>query len=294
MATMLMQPASVATGMRPATPGADIVARVRCAKRLFCTAYISPEAPGQGGQEAIVAKYPLAIVPQDDGAHAVAWRDRVRRLNPSIILLGYQQVIEETTVPGPGHERMRQVQGAWATYPGGFVPTVRGPAGSERHIFDPRNADWQQAFVEACGATLAAYPYDGLFLDQCTVYTRASLSPLARAEMRSALQATLLRLRRGHPAALLVGNSARAWNGLNGELNEARLADMASACASTARHAVPEIKLYQSLLGRATSTESVQREMALAHKCGAFFGAAADYQHVPWLDAFDAVRSPCT
>lgn len=269
----------------------DYVQKFRSIPLLFCTAYITPDAPGQEGQERIVARYPLVLVPQDARSAFVQWRDHVKVLNPSIVMLGYQIVIEESTVPGPGHDILvtrGRAANAFCVYPGGFMPTVN-VNGWRRRIYDPRNAQWQAAFLDACRATLASYPYDGLFLDQCTVYDKAHPLPSVRLEMRQALQETILQLRKEVPATILVGNSSYDWAGLNGELCEGRANDMKKESALAFGHNVPRMEFYQSVLGRSDDIETVTREMALAHSYGAFYGAAVDYQHVLWFDLFDDV-----
>jgi hypothetical protein len=265
-----------------------------CRPLLFCTAYITPDAPGQSGQEATVARYPLVLVPQDTRAAFVSWRNRVNELNPSIVMLGYQLVIQETSVPGPGHDQLRRIKDAWCIYPGGIVPIVQAsPSGQRARIYDPRKKEWQRAFLAACRATLASYPFHGLFLDQCTVYQRAHILESARAEMRQALQETLLELRKEFPNALLVGNSSYSWTGLNGELNEGRFHDMKSELVPFSGHVSPRIELYQSLIHSADDIETVKREMAAAHAHGAFYGASVDYQHVLWFESFNDLIEAC-
>jgi len=265
-----------------------------CLPPLFCTAYITPDAPGQGGQEAAVARYPLALVPQDARHPFLKWRNQVKELNPSILMLGYQMVIEETNVPGPGHDQLRRVRDAWCTYPGGFIPTVPGkPSGNRSRIYDPRKKEWQEGFLAACRATLASYPYHGLLLDQCTVFQRAHILESVRAEMRQALQETLLQLRHEFPDTLLVGNSSYNWSALNGEMNEGRFRDLESQFTPYERHASPRLLLYQSMIHSTAEFMTVQREMDAAHAVGALYGVSIDYQHVLWFDFFDALAKRC-
>ncbi len=252
---------------------------------LFCVAYIDPNVPGQGGQEALVARYPLALVPQDMNASFWQWRDRVKGRNPNIVMLGYQMTIEETTVPGPGHAVLKQISDAWCVYPNGFVPTV-GSRGLR--IFDPRKPEWQQNFLKACQTTLESYPYDGLFLDQCTVFGIANPLESVRAEMRQALQDALLALRNAFPTKVFIGNSSFQWRGLNGEMNESRLADLGSASSFTG-HVDPVMPLYVSRLRHAFDVGVMKKEMAKARAHGALYGASVDYQHVLWFDEFDEV-----
>lgn len=255
---------------------------------LYCIAYIDPDIPSQANQESMVARYPLALVPQDSRRSHVQWRDRIKLLNPQIILLGYQLTIDETTVPGPGHDRLRLAKDSWCVYPNGHIPRI--PPKSFR-VYDPRKVEWQEAFLEACHITLASYPYDGLFLDDCTVFDIAHPSVLVRSEMREALQATLLRLRKAFPHTIFVGNGSENWIGLNGEMNEGRPQQMVQELALFSGHAHPGIDLYYSSLEGPNDIEKVKREMAVAHSQGAFYGAAVDMQHVLWFDAFDEVMA---
>lgn len=257
---------------------------------LFCIAYVDPEISSQAGQEAAIARYPLTIVPQSVRPAQMRWRDDIKELNPKILMLGYQIVIEETMVPGPGHDQMRRAQNSWCVYPGGHKPTVDvGTSRRNLRLFDPRNPEWQEAFLNACRATLESYPYDGLFLDQCSVFEKAHPFPNIKAEMRHALQATLLRLRQEFPNTLLIGNSSYNWQGLNGELNEGRIAALTTELAAFDGHATPTIELYHSLLHHPHDVETVRREMALTHARGALYSASTNYQQILWFDLFDDV-----
>ena len=259
---------------------------------LYCVAYINPDLPNQANQEAVIARYPLTLVPQDMRVTHVRWRDHIKHLNSNISMLGYQQVITETSIPGPGHEVMRRVKDAWCAYPGGMTP--RGSLGRSREdprLFDPRKGEWQEAFLEACRTTLQSYPYAGLFLDNCTVFEMAHPVPAVKSEMRQALQATLLRLREEFPKVILIGNSSYNWKGLNGEMNESRPKKMIEELASFDGHALPAMDLYVSMLTDSNDVARVRREMVVAHSQGASYGACVDYQHVLWFDAFDEIMA---
>ena len=265
-------------------PQAPSTLRVDPPPPLFCIAYIDPDIPSHANQESLIARYPLTIVPQNMRSTHVQWRDRIKHLNPKISMLGYQMVIEETTVPGPGHDVMRLVKDSWCMYPDGYHPTV-GPRNFR--IYDPRKPEWQESFLAACRTTLQSYPYKGLFLDQCTVYEKAHPLPAVKAEMRQALQVTLLRLRREFPGVILMGNSRYNWQGLNGEMNEGQPKNMLAELAPFDGHAQPTMDLYVSLLKNPNDIETVKREMALAHSQGAYYYACVDFQHVLWFDVFD-------
>ena len=266
---------------------ATISPPLRTIAPLFCTAYIDPTRPDQAGQEAIVARYPLALVPQDVRPPFIRWKYRVKELNPSIITLGYLIVINEGFVPGPGHDKQRELANAWSVYPDGSIATVEY-AKSKLRIYDPRKKEWQDNFLEACRATLNSYPYDGLFLDQCSVYAIAHPVEEVRAEMRKALQDTIAMARKEFPSHILVGNSKYHWIGLNGEMNENRPNAMEELDRFSG-HVEPRIQLYQSLLRHSYDLGVMKKEMAKAHARGAFYGAAVNYQHALWFDEFDEV-----
>ena len=255
---------------------------------LFCLAYITPDAPGQGGQEAMVARYPVAIVPQDIRNVFRKWRDDVRAINPNIVLLAYQMVHEETLVPGPGHDELRKAVHSWCRYPNGVEPFTFW--GNRQHrLYDPRTPEFADCFLRACRAVLRSYDYDGLFLDNCTIFAIADPDAAVRAAMRQALQTILLELRRELPDALIVGNSSENWVGLNGEMNEGRPKALQSELKPFSGHTSPSMDMYQSILTRADDTETVRREMNETLKLGAFYGANVNSQHILGFDDFDQV-----
>ena len=257
---------------------------------LFCCAYITPDAPGQGGQEPAVARYPVAIVPQDIRPAFRRWRDDVRAINPSIVLLAYQMVHEETTVPGPGHDELRKATHSWVRRADGVEPFTFW--GSARHrLFDPRTPEFEDCFLRACRAVLRSYDYDGLFLDNCTIFPIADPNETVRSEMRQALQATLRKVRLEFPDALIVGNSIEKWSGLNGEMNEARPKQLQSELKPFSGHTSPSMNMYLTNLTRADDVETVRREMNETLKLGAFYGACVEGTHVLWFDDFDRVIS---
>src|SRR5947208_637038 len=84
---------------------------------LYCVAYITPTIPGQAGQESVIARYPMTLVPQSVDKASIRWRDEIKSHNPDIIMLGYHDVIDQTTVPGPGHALMSKITDAWSVRP---------------------------------------------------------------------------------------------------------------------------------------------------------------------------------
>ena len=270
------------------TPGAIRVGSRRPIAPLFCLAYITPDAPGQSGQEAIVAKYPVAVVPQDERRSFRKWRDRVRAINPNIVLLGYQMVHEETSDPGPGHDELRKATHSWCRHPDGFEPFTSW--GNTHHrLLDPRTREFEEYFLRACRAVLGSYDFDGLFLDNCTVFPIAHPDDTVRSQMRQALQVVLLKLRAEFPGALIVGNSSENWVGLNGEMNEGRPAQLQSELRYFGGHTSPSMDMYQTILTRTDDTETVRREMRETLSLGALYGANVESTHVLWFEDFDKV-----
>ncbi len=254
---------------------------------LFITAYIDPSIRIQKNQEAIVAKYPLALVPQTNRLIDRQWRDKVKSINPDIKMLAYQMVIEQTTVPGPGHDEMRKLLNTWVAYPGGFKPTVN-VSGRKRYLYDPRIIRWQDQFIKACESTLKSYPYDGLYLDQCTIFNIASLLPSARLEMLNALNATLDKLRMRFPDTLIIANSSNNFPMLNGELNENRAKNLIAE-VSDEKTVRPVFNFHQRIVPSMTKAAVLRQDCAFAFKQKSFFGVAINYQKAEWPRFFDEI-----
>lgn len=254
---------------------------------LYCLAYIEPLPDLSNGQMREIAKFPIAVVPQDGRDYYRTWKEDIRRRNPRIKILAYQMVVEETDVPGPGHDVLMQAAGNWVTY-AGITPT--SPYKSHR-FFDPRTAAWQRQFVAACDATLSHYAYDGLFLDQCFGVTTPI--PGLKSEMEAAIQSALLEVRRRYPNKILIANSASNWQGVNGEMNEGRPVDLAKESADFGGHVGPRIELFHHYLvdNDYTTAEAMMRK---ALECRCFFGCAPNSQVVRWYPFFDRVLAEQT
>lgn len=253
---------------------------------LFCTAYINPIYPAQAGQENIVARYPLSLVPQDTRYQFKRWRDKVKQLNPAHVMLGYLSVNNEVFSPGPGHDVINKARGEWVRWPTGYVPTAFNPP---RRLFDLRSPKWRDSFLEACRVTLASYPYDGLYLDNCSVFRVAHPLPSVRTEMLESLQAALHQLRREYPNILLVANTRYNFAALNGEMNENRIRELDHEMTVFRGHQLPRLDLHQTLLEDAKDQETVKKEMIATFNRGGFYAAAVNYQKVYWFEIFDEV-----
>jgi len=258
---------------------------------LFCIAYIDPGIKSQQGQEEQVAKYPIALVPQDDRAHFRWWRERVRRLNPNIKMLAYQMVIEETTVPGPGHDVMRSAEKSWF-HRGEISPTVTyrtSTSAKRKRIFDPRLDEWQEKFLSACDQTLRSDDYAGIFLDQCTIYRSIIRNPIVYREMTDALQQTLLALRERHPSKIIIGNSRDSWLGLNGEMNESRPKDLKKETRILPDRGSSRLELFHYYMQNHHDTEAARKLFLLALENKAFFGVNVNAQTVREYKFIDEV-----
>jgi hypothetical protein len=199
-------------------------------------------------------------------------------------------VHEETTVPGPGHDELRKATHSWVRRADGVEPFTFW-SNTRHRLYDPRTPEFQDCFLRACRAVLRSYDYDGLFLDNCTIFPIADPDETVRAEMRQALQATLLKLRLEFPDALIVGNSSYKWSGLNGEMNEGRPKQLQSELKPFSGHTSPPMDMYLTYLTRADDTETVRREMNETLKLGAFYGACVEGTHVLWFADFDELIS---
>lgn len=255
---------------------------------LFCTAYVDPLK--EPWRDAIIARFPLVIVPQDDSSIHKAWRRKLRKLNPSIKLLAYQMTAEETTVPGPGHRKMASIYNRrelWLRDSTNSELMVKVDSNKYRRVPDVSLALWQKTFLDSCQAVLDSDSFDGLFLDQCTVYDIA-LKAKPGVDQLGSLRSTLKELRRRVPDKLLIGNSSYSFGELNGELNENRPLDLQKEVQGNS-HVAPAINLYQKMLEPGFGNADVEAACQLALQNQCFVGVAENYQQPLWFDAFDEI-----
>lgn len=208
----------------------------------------------------IAAKYDLLIVNQDTRPSAVSWLNVIRGIKPSIKLLAYLIVTEEPgAAPGAGNtilmDRNRwdaAQQEPWLMTPAGDIAAITVANWKRKRLFDFRLPVWQQSFKDACAAILSAYPFDGLFLDNCT----ASWAKHAAGNpgLSQSLQSVLLDVRRSYPDKILVGNGVENWMGLNGEMNEGRIGQIGELVPSVGQ-VVPNMNLYY-MVGNASTTDA--------------------------------------
>lgn len=160
---------------------------------LFCIAYLDPKNPEHNalGQAETVGRYDLAIVnllepTRDCGP----WLDVARRINPDLKVIAYVQVATQDFTPSVSGMTTRQAHSlAWLP---GETYNGRLYSGYQSHA-------WQDAFHAACDATLRAYPVDGLFFDNCAVWSRHVRRPDDGPAMSEALQCVITEQRQRHP-----------------------------------------------------------------------------------------------
>jgi hypothetical protein len=134
-----------------------------------------------------VARYPMAIVAQDNRDSFRRWRDAIRILNPDIVFLGYQLVHQETGDPGPGNDEWRKASHSWCKYLDDFESTTFW-GGRHHKLYDVGTPEFEECFLNASRKVMLSYRYDGFFLDNCTVFAIATPIPSIHSEMIRALQ----------------------------------------------------------------------------------------------------------
>lgn len=180
--------------------------------------------PGNEANEDIVARYPMAIVSQ---AQVYTY---IKSVNPSIKLMAYLQVTDEltsTASAGPGNDILKACtqDGTFVKKNGVEVTYALSGVGDVR-VRDTTSAVWQAAFLDACTAIFNAYPFEGLFLDNCYNPNYWGLSGPTITTLRNGLKDVLDQLRALYPSKLIIGNGASyqlstpVLAGLNGAMTE--------------------------------------------------------------------------
>ena len=262
--------------------------------KFFATCYGAQYTPEEAG---IAAKYDVIAVNQSTNAGAKAWFDSVRALNPSIKILAYLIVSQEPgSAPGVGNTILMDVnrwtaaqQDPWLVSPSLDIAAIQLDTWKNRRLFDYRKAVWQTAFKDACRAILAAYAFDGLFFDNCTAAWAKHVS-YGGAALTTSLQNVLLDVRREFPSKILIGNSVENWMGLNGEMNEGRLADLAELSPYTGQ-VVPNANVYYMGLQPTTTDAQIQDVFLQVKSYGAMFGAYRWDGMLHWPSIFDTLKT---
>ena len=109
-----------------------------------------------------------------------------------------------------------------------------------------------------------------------------------QAEMEAAIQSVLSKVRLKYPNKILIANSSKTWNDVNGEMNEGRLEDLENESNRTTVHSEPRIELFYHYL--VEGEEEQAKEMfraALWYNC--FFGSSPNAQEVVYYQWFEDV-----
>lgn len=251
--------------------------------KIFSLSFIDPRIDSQKNQEEIVSRFPMALVTQDVRWDHLAWKNKVRRYNKDIVFLAYQMVIEETTVPGPGHDILRDIKKSFLEYPGGYQPYILVHKTKKRRIFDPRTDEWKSGFLKACEKVLNSYDYDGLFLDQCTIYQKYVPISHIREEMFGALQDVIQILRNKYPDKIIIANSRYQWNGANGQMNENRRNDFKNELT---RKNNTDLPINLGVVLQEKNEQVVKKLMEEVHLYDAWFCSCESPQKVTWYDFY--------
>lgn len=100
----------------------------------------------------------------------------------------------------------------------------------------------------------------------------------------------LKEVRRRHPTAILIGNSAYDWQGLNGEMIEHNERDFAKEFQPFNGHKKPDINRGLIKLTQETKNDDcVRRKLTDTGRLREFFAAAVSYQYVPWFPIYEEV-----
>lgn len=260
-------------------------------KPLYCLAYIDPANKLHRGQERTIAKFPIAVIPQDNRPQFGPFRIKLRQYNPTQKVLAYHATLDEHGVPGPAHDIIRKAKNSWITLPGGITPTIDIPSGKvlKRRIYDPRNLEFRQRFIEACDLLINKYKFEGIFLDNCTIYPKFRNIPFLGDELMEGLQQLITEVRNEFQNAILIGNSSYSWAGLNGEMNEGRPNDLIKEAKSLETHVEPYINMYHFFMKNDGDLVNAEKNFrhALENRC--FYGVGVNTTKITWYPFFDKV-----
>ena len=283
---------------------------------LMLTAYIDAAQPAQQGQEATVAKYPLVVTGSTVTTLQNQWRATVKALNPDIKILGYVLGNERSTQFNPGRAIWQALPVSPAVecnfiYNGlTHYPTLTNLPGGFR-LFDYRYSGYTQALIDVIGATINSQAgiYDGVFIDNCTVFTGAQPSSYngyvgdshgvenypgaaaIRAEMLEALQETLTAARAAFPDIMILGNSSFNFTHINGEMNEGRPEDYAAELPSIPGQTLPGLNVGMLLEPSGVSEATIIAAMNTVHSYDGIFTYSRNFQHAEWFDFYDPIMA---
>jgi hypothetical protein len=267
---------------------ASWMSRLAGKPRLYAIDYRNDPGILDPQMEATWAKFPLLIVFSDMQQPLVEHRARIRALNPTQVLLAYiatNHAQPPTQVCGVAE---RDMIGAdpFMHFADGSIPMADcGPDHDYCKLYDYRTDAWRTMFLESARESLYIGGFDGLFFDNCNVWTAAleNNNQTVRRQMLEALQDAISTLRGRYPSACLIGNSDVRFAGLNGEMVENRPPDFKAALVPFQGHAQPEMNLCQLY---ETTEVNVLNAYKYVSSHGGWFGAQADCFTPQWFPFF--------
>ncbi len=239
--------------------------------KAFCLAYGNGTSPA--ADAATAAQFPLIITAQSAGQEYMAWRDQVKAISPTALILAYHQTAFQQAGDGPGYVTMA-VQAAAAQLAQTMVPPDTG------HMYNYLDASYKAAYLEAIAAVMASWPYDGVFLDNFTVWLGSTVGqigthtcdPVIRSQMFTALQDIILTLRRWYPNKIIITNNAGArYFGSNGGMTENDVTRMAELAPFNGQ-AYPNMNLFYLNPVPNDDMPAISIVAAQALSFGAYFG----------------------
>lgn len=262
------------------------------------------------GQEQVVARFPLVIVPQTyrTASPIREHLDAIRAFNPDAIFLAYQIPFEDVLPEGtgPGYDALRHLRSIESAYmhdAQGKRLLVAELSGT-RGMFDPRSPAVRAAILAAASALLEAYPHDGIFFDNYGIknamlldengnqFTGAPGQVWSEVDYASKLGAMVTlaeEIRAAWPGALLIANSANVFPAFNGELVEgsSQFYRMPVQAAELPGRVQPFIPLFQDTPVSGPDDPIIAARGAQVHAHGGWYGASVHNQDILWPTAFD-------
>lgn len=266
---------------------------------IYAVAWIDPRQTNQQGQEAQVARFPMATINQRNQASATpaandfTWKTAIRTANPSQWWLIYQMLTEETTVQGMGHDILRSLgDTAWVRDTNGIPITFPRPDKNNEpyRIYDQRSKAFQAAQIEALGAIFRQHEQfggaQGIFFDQCFIHS-AITDTGVRAEMLAAMQANFQAFRFYFPDKIFVTNGSARFPGCNGGCDEDPFAKgrPLNSPASFSGQELPRCEIVQCYHSTVIGNEAaIRAEFNQVRAAGSSYGVGNGGQFPLWLD----------
>jgi Hypothetical glycosyl hydrolase family 15 len=312
--TTTSDPASVPSANKaaPAAPSAPASAtwqaRLVGKPHIFAVDYIQPnQLENAQNSEAAAAKYPLVITGQTYAAPngMTTYLDRVRALNPNIVLISYLDPLLDSLPEsaGPGYDALRSLENIESAYLHDTSGNRLYTSGKHAY-FDPSSSYVRSAVLTAIKDVLAAYPFDGIFLDNYDVQNAMVLDtqgnqyhgaagevrdPADYAAKLAAMTSLAALIRAAWPNALIEANGSNAFPVLNGEMVEgsSQLSRIATQTAAIAGRVQPFVPLFMDIPISGATDPIIDSDMTQAQSHGAWYGASVTYQSVIWPAAFN-------